>query len=146
MDFEELVRVSSRSFPQNGSFELLPGQDVHKRIKESSVPNKPGVYFICGTERERCCLLYIGKAGTLRNDGSFKGQKLSGQLSAKQEGISRQDFYQKRMAELKLDSLFFYWFVTFDKDVLIIPAKAEADLLQKYFDYNGHLPAWNRNM
>ena len=146
MDFEELVRIASRSFPQNGSFELLPGQDIHKRIKENSVPDKPGVYFICGTERERCRLLQIGKAGTLRNDGSFKNQKLRGRLGAKQDGIRRQEFFQRKMSELQLDNLLFYWFVTFDRDVFIIPAKAEADLLQEYFDENGHLPAWNATM
>ena len=146
MDFEELLRITSLSFPQNGSFELLPGQDIRKRIKESSVPDKYGVYFICGTKRKRNCLLEIGKAGTLRNDGSFKDQKLSGRLSARQEGISRQEFFQRKMAELQLDGLLFYWFVTFDRDVFIVPAKAEVDLLQEYFDENGHLPTWNATM
>lgn len=144
MDFEELVRIASRSFPQNGSFQLLPGQDIHKRIKESGVPDKRGVYFICGTERERCRLLQIGKAGTLRNDGLFKNQTLCGRLEAKQDGMSRQEFFQRKMAELQLDNLLFFWFVTFDRDAFIIPAKAEADLLQRYFEDNGHLPPWNK--
>ena len=146
MDFEELVRIASQSFPQNGSFKLLPGQDIHERIRESRVPDKPGVYLICGTERERCRLLQIGKAGTLTNDGSFKNQKLPGRLGAKQGGMSRQKFFQIEMSERQLDSLLFYWFVTFDRKLRIIPAKAEADLLQRYFDDNGHLPAWNTVM
>lgn len=146
MEFAELVRIASRSFPQNGSFELLPGQGIRKRIRESRVPDKPGIYFICGTNRGRCYLLYIGKAGSLTNDGSFKGQKLSGRLAAKQQGIRRQKFYQQKMAELQLDNLLFYWFVTFDKDVHIIPAKAEAGFLQEYFNGNGRLPAWNAAM
>ena len=123
-------------------------QDIHTRIMESSVPDKPGVYFICGVERERSRLLQIGKAGTLRNDGSFKNQGLRGRLGAKQGGMSRQKFFQKEISELKLDSLRFYWFVTFDIDrnLLVIPAKAEADLLQRYFDGNDHLPDWNKTM
>ena len=151
MDFEELVRIASRSFPQNGSFELLPGQDVRKLARKNGVPDKPGVYFICGTGRERSRLLQIGKAGTLTNDGSFKNQKLPGRLGAKQGGMPRWKFFQKEMSKLQLDSLLFYWFVTFNRDVidrdeLIIPAKAEADLLQRYFDDNGHLPPWNKTM
>lgn len=152
MDFEELVRIASQSFPKNGSFELLPGEPLRERIRKAGVPDKPGVYLICGTERERCRLLQIGKAGTLKGDGLFKNQKLRGRLGAKQEGMSRDKFFQIKMSKLQLDSLRFYWFVTFDKDdkddkhVFIIPAKAEADLLQRYFDDNGKLPLWNKNL
>jgi len=150
MDFEDLVRIASRSFPQNGSFELRREQDIHKRIKESDVPDKPGVYLICGTSQGHGHLLQIGKAGTLTKDGSFKNQGLRGRLGAKQGGMRRKKFFRKEMSELKLDSLFFYWFVTFDREVdrnvLIIPAKAEADLLQTYFDDNGHLPDWNKTI
>jgi hypothetical protein len=143
VDFEKLLRDSIRNFPNNGSFVLQPGQDVRSQIKEGGVPDEPGIYLICGTKGETARLMYIGKAGTLKKDGSFRDQMLCGRLSAKQEGISRQKFYQEKMAELQLDHLLFYWFVTFNSGIRIIPAKAEADLIQKYFDDNGYLPPWN---
>lgn len=50
------------------------------------------------------------------------------------------------MSELGLDSLFFYWFVTFSDHIHVIPAKAEADVLQMFFDECGRLPHLNKSL
>ena len=43
----------------------------------------------------------------------------------------------------KLDALEFEWYVTFEGSSKVLPLKAEADLLQAYFDDFGRLPPWN---
>jgi hypothetical protein len=60
--------------------------------------------------------------------------------------MTRQAFVEQEMDKSGWESLVFSWFVTFDASVHVIPAKAEADLLQAYFDENGHLPEWNQSI
>lgn len=128
-------------FPSQGSFELRKGERVVSRA--GGVPEEPGVYLIYGLRKGAKELLYVGKAGTLQNNGTFKDQKLRGRLSAKQRGVLRQRFFQEQIEVLNLDALEFRWFVTFHGSARVIPAKAEADLLQAYFDEKSVLPRWN---
>lgn len=143
MSFSELVAQYRQQFTQNGSFELRSGQQMRLRCVEEQVPELPGVYLIYGRRQSETELLYIGKAGTLRKDGTFKDQKLRGRLNNKQQGMPRQEFFEQQMHAVGLDALAFTWFVTFDSRSRIIPAKAEADLLQVYFAETGQLPEWN---
>jgi hypothetical protein len=145
MAFDELLDDYRRRFPRNGCFELREGESIRTRAEEERVPREPGVYLIYGRKERRRELLYVGKAGTLRQDGVFKRQKLRGRLSARQKGMSRQRWYQNQMRRLGLDALVFLWFVTFDDSVRVVPSKAEADLLQAYFDDENRLPRWNES-
>lgn len=146
MTFNEFLSNYSRRFPKHGSFELLKGEKIKLRTREGGVPKQPGVYLIYARNNRRVRLLYVGRSGTLRSNGTFKGQRLIGRLSAKQKGIPRQRFYQEQIAHLQLDALVFQWFITFADKVRIIPAKAEADLLQAYFDEYNRLPKWNESI
>ncbi|MNL32783.1 hypothetical protein D3C87_1546570 [compost metagenome] len=116
-------------------------ENLAKALKE--VPSLPGVYIICGRMGNGNEVAYIGKAGSLCRDGSFKKQKLKGRLQAKKDSQrNRKEWYQELLQ--RYEALVFHWLVTFDGDVRIVPAKAEADLLQAYFDENGRLPPENK--
>lgn len=129
-------------FPRHGSFVLERGELIRRKVREERIPDEPGVYVVtAGLALPD--VLCIGRAGTLRQDGSFKAQRLPG-LCARQRGQSRQQFYEEQMDELDLEALAFHWFVTFDRDVCVIPAKAEADLVQAFFDITGRLPSWQK--
>ena len=112
-------------------------------IKEANIPEKPGVYIISGIVNGIRKVFFIGKAGTMKRDGSLGRQTLSKRLTAKQKGITARKFYNKMMKEMNLKRIKFSWFVTYNKDIKILPKKAEADLLQSYFNKFNVLPTWN---
>jgi len=147
MTFEEFLNRYRQRFPRYGSFELRRGEKIVIRAKEEGVPNEPGVYLIYGYKDGRSELLCIGKAGTLRQDGTFREQKLFKRIAkGKQQGTPRRRFFPEQMKRLNLEVLVFHWFVTFTSGVRVIPAKAEVDLLQAYFNEHGELPRWNKSI
>ncbi len=148
MTFDKLLSDYRQHFPWNGSFELRRGEKIGIRAKEKGVPDEPGIYLIYGYKGGRSeILLYIGKSGLLHQDGTFGDQKLLKRITkGKQEGIPRRRFFPEQMELLGLEALVFHWFVTFTPNVRVIPAKAEADLFQAYFDENDKLPLWNKEI
>ncbi len=144
MAFVELIERYDKRFPNNGSFRLRRGEDLRTTIATNDVPRLPAVYLIYSVRSKRTELMYIGKSGTLQTDGSFKEHMLAQRLRMKQGKQWRAEFYREQMELLKLAALEFKWWVTFDNKVRVIPLKAEADLIQAYFDDHGRLPPWNR--
>jgi hypothetical protein len=123
----------TQPFTLHDDFELLPGQTVAYATRD--VLDLPGIYLIFGRRASDLDLLNIGKSGTMNRNGTFKGQTLRLRLTrGKQGSIPRRDFFPQQLADLQLDALRFYWYVTFTDTLRILPAKAEADLLQIYFN------------
>jgi hypothetical protein len=123
-------------------------RDLHKLIRDDKVPNLPGVYYFRGITDISNDVVYIGMSGTypFKKDGKFKGQMLKGRLSNKQEKkIKRQVFFNSKVPD-EYREIEIYWYVTCNKDGIngLLPAKAEADLMQAHFDDNGILPSWNK--
>ncbi|HBT20704.1 MAG TPA: hypothetical protein DEA47_05020 [Peptococcaceae bacterium] len=143
MTFEEVLLKYKQCFRNQGTFDLKKEEKISSRVREAKVPNKPGVYLIYALKKTNCELIYIGRAGTMLRDGSFKKQGLFERLKAKQKGISRNKYFQEQMKKLGIETLIFEWFVTFDEYTKVIPAKAEAELLQAYFENYNVLPLWN---
>src|SRR5690349_14153732 len=140
MSFEDWLTEYTGRFTVHGVVELKPGGSLSTCCRLGSVPNAPGVYLIDGLRAGVPTLCYIGKAGSIRQDGSFKEQGIAGRLTAVQGGMSRQQYFQRQMMAYAFDALRFRWFVTFKDQVRILPAKAEADLLQAYFEAYSQLP------
>jgi hypothetical protein len=92
-------------------------------VRREKIPNERGTYIIskCGDPHTT---LYIGKAGTINQDGSWKDQGIAQRLTRKQDGIYRRDFFIRLMTEEQLTGLSFRWFVTHDHNTNIIPALA----------------------
>lgn len=144
--FEKHIRSINSLFQEHGIFKISNGSELRNIVRESQVPDKPGVYLIYSESVDFKNLLYIGKAGTMKTDGIFKNQGLSGRLCAKQDGKPRPQFFQEVIDEYSIKALYFQWFVTFTKDIKILPAKAEADLIQAYYDTIGRLPLLNKDI
>lgn len=153
MDIEELVTRAGTTYSDRGFFKfssVSPEKQPTDEIEGKEAPNEPGVYVIYAKTNEGMHILQIGKAGILKDGGSFTPQKLKGRLSrGKQrnengERVMRKELFRNEIAKPGVQCLIIYWFVTFGGGVRIIPAKAEADLLQAYFDACNRLPPWKR--
>ncbi len=136
--FDELNK-----YQNNGHFFFKQGDNLREKSKD--VPNLPGVYYIIRLAKGKPELVYIGKAGSIEQDGNFKNQGLHNRLNNKQEGLKRQDFFTKKCIEENIDALDIYWFVTFDHINNDLPGYIEGLLLQIYFEQFGNLPEWNKS-
>ena len=115
-------------FPTNG-----------KTLKEitSEIPNTPGVYIIYNSKGE---IVYIGKAGTINQDGTFKKQGLRRRLNNQHHGMRREDYFISKIEENNLDHIIIKWY---EVNHGVIPGYAEGILIQEYFNKYGELPPWN---
>ena len=135
--FDEL-----RKYKKNGHFFFKKGDRLS--VVSNDVPELPGVYYFIRLAKGKVDLIYIGKSGTIHPDGSLKNQLLKGHLNNKQEGILRQEFFEKKMHEENIDALDIYWFVTMDKMNNDLPGYVEGLLLQRHYEIYGRLPEWNK--
>ena len=137
---EEIFTFLATCFNHNGSLTFDPKKKLKKIINESKVPASPGIYFISYQQT----ILYIGKAGTVNQNGDFKTQKLKQRLSAKQDHMSRELYFRKGMLEKKIPSIDIYWFVTIDDDQKFLPAYIELKAIQMFYEKFNCLPEWNK--
>lgn len=110
----------------------------------ADVPDLPGVYYILRLSEGGIDIVYIGKSGTMLQDGSFKNQLLRKRLNNKQDGIKRQKYFEHKIESEAIDALDIYWFVTFDENHHDLPGFVEGQLMQRYFNLYGCLPEWNK--
>lgn len=132
----------TKKYKHNGHFFFKKGDTLSAVSKD--VPNLPGVYYIIKLAEGQIELVYIGKSGTLQQNGEFKDQLLRSRLNNKQEGIKRQQYFDQKVQEEQIDALDIYWFVTYDEKHQDLPGYVEALLLQRYFEVYGVLPPWNK--
>lgn len=137
--FDELNK-----YKNHGHFFFSLGDNLKDASAE--VPNLPGIYVIYRLARGRVELVYIGKSGTVEQNGDFKKQLLNSRLNNKQEGISRQQYFEQKIKEQNIDALDIYWYATFDEKHQDLPAYVEGLILQRFFDVHGRLPEWNKEM
>ncbi|NQU81012.1 MAG: hypothetical protein HQ543_05790, partial [Bacteroidetes bacterium] len=90
--FDEL-----RKYKNKGHFFYKRGNNLRDVSKD--VPDLPGVYYIIRLAAGRVKLVYIGKSGSIEQDGQFKKQGLRGRLNNKQDGLQRQDYFEKKFME-----------------------------------------------
>jgi hypothetical protein len=133
----------TKKYKNWGHFFFKKGDRLSEVSKD--VPELPGIYYIIRLARGRVELVYIGKSGTIMQNGSFKDQFLKGRINNKQGDIKRQDFFDKKMTEENIDGLDIYWFVTMDKNHHDLPGFVKGLLLQRYFEVHGKLPPWNKD-
>jgi len=135
--------TETKKYVNSGHFFFKKGDRLIDVSKE--VPELPGVYYIIRLAKGKIDLVYIGKSGTITQSGTFKEQLLKGRINNKQENIKRQDFFDKKLVEEKIDGLDIYWFVTMDKMNNDLPGYVEGLMMQRYFEVHGKLPLWNKD-
>ncbi len=96
-----------------------------------------GVYIVrCRKNQE---VIYIGRGGTIKQNGEFKQQDIRGRLTNTRGRRSADDTfceYVKKYGALRIE-----FFILMDKG--FCPGAVEALLLQAYLKENGHLPEKN---
>jgi hypothetical protein len=125
-----------------GHFFLNKGEKL--AIQSKDVPQLAGVYYIYRLAKGRVDLVYIGKSGTVQQNGTFKNQTLKERINNKQDGVKRQVFFDEKMESEHIDALDIYWFVTMNENNKDLPSYVEGLLMQHYFDIYGRLPPWNK--
>lgn len=128
-------------YKNNGHFFFKKGDDL-KQVS-ATVPEMPGVFYILRLSKGHVDLVYIGKSGTLKQNGKFKNQLLNKSLNNEQNGTKRQDFFNQKMVQEDIDGLDIYWFVTQDKNHHDLPEYVEGTILQRFYEVYGRLPEWN---
>ncbi|KIA89587.1 hypothetical protein [Kaistella jeonii] len=134
--FDELEK-----YKENGHFFFQKGDNLKNVSK--NVPDKPGVYYFLRLRKGKIDLVYIGKSGTMMQNGLFRNQLLKNRLNNKQGGMKRQFFLDLKLADEEIDAVDIYWFVTHNEQHHDLPAFVEGILLQRYFEMYGELPEWN---
>jgi hypothetical protein len=129
-------------YKNNGHFFFKKGNSL-KEVSHS-VPNSPGVYYFIRLARGRVELVYIGKSGSILQNGKFIGHGLQAHLNNIQEEINRQEFFDLKFNQEQIDGLDIYWFVTYDKTNHDLPGYIEGLIMQLFFEVHGSLPDWNK--
>lgn len=120
-------------------------KDDTLKYVSKEVPEKPGVYYIIRLAEGRIDLVYIGKSGTIKQNGEFKEQLLKGRINNKwDKETTRQEFFDRKIVDENIDALDIYWFVTMDNKHNDLPGYVEGLLMQRYFEIHGTLPPWNK--
>lgn len=143
MGFATLLAEFRRKFPRQGSFKFGPDDSIRSAVAAYDVPNDFGVYLISAVSGSRMDLVYVGKAGTVNANGSWKKQGIAKRMTNRQGEVSRSIFFPRLIKERELEGLHFEWFVTFNGETVVLPVLAEAELLQAYFNEHGRLPELN---
>ena len=106
MTFSAVLRDLRARF-DCGEFFLAPGDSLRDVVRRAGVPREFGVYVVhamLGRKRE---LVYIGKAGTILQNGAIAAQTLPERLTNRQNGMSRARFFSERIAQEGIDRLHF---------------------------------------
>ena len=121
------------------------GLKIKEAAKENNVPNDYGINLIyegfdCNGE-----LIYIGRSGIIQSDGTMGSQGIRKRLGMKQDGMYRNDFFKKEM-EKRQKGISVAWFVTFNiAGQKTLPALAESEAMQEFYELEGRLPELNKS-
>ena len=130
--FDEL-----KPYKKQGHFFFKSEMDLRSVSKD--VPDLPGVYIIYRLANDNVDLVYIGKSGTIQQNGRFKEQGLRGSIN------KHLDYFDMKCRKEKIDALDIYWYVTVDENTNDLPGFVEGLLMQRFFEVYGCLPEWNKD-
>jgi len=114
--------------------------------------DKSGVYVIYSLKGNRIELIYIGRSGEVKSDGSLFVRKagLGGLkdrlVNGKQFGEPRRNSWKAQMLRESIEALNIYWYVTHNANFADCSRVLENRLLSKHMDIYGRLPRWNNEL
>jgi hypothetical protein len=116
------------------------GNVYYKNSINKNVNQNYGVYVVCNKMNNE--ILYIGKAGTIKNDGSFKDQNLNGRLLASRGNkySSSYKYFKHKMNQHNIEIIEIYAIYT---NMNNPPAFIEAFSINHFFNLNKRLPLLN---
>ncbi len=139
-----MIERLRKKYRKNGQFNVNIGQKITDAARKAKVPDDRGIYLIY--EGFDCIgeLIYIGHAGTMTTNGIMKIQGIRKRLGMRQDGMYRNDFFIRKMKKRK-KGISVAWFVTWNyAGEKVLPAFAEAEAIQEYYQSNRALPELNR--
>lgn len=134
-------------YKHNNHFFFKPTDNLRDRCNAPT--DKSGVYIIYSLKGGHIELIYIGRSGEVKKDGSLFIRKagIGGikdrLVNGKQFGEPRRNSWRTQMLIEKIEALDIYWYVTHNDNFVDCPKILEKKLLQKHFDIYGRLPKWN---
>jgi hypothetical protein len=140
--FDELNK-----YKESGHFFFKPIDNLGQVCNAPT--DKSGVYIIYALKDGRIELIYIGRSGKVKSNGSLFIRKagLGGLkdrlVNGKQFGAARRNAWKAQMLAEKIEALDVYWYATHNDQFVDCPKKLENKLLQKHFALYGRLPKWN---
>ncbi len=114
--------------------------------------DKSGVYVIYALKGGRIELIYIGRSGEIKADGSLFIRKagIGGikdrLVNGKQFGESRRNSWKRQMLSEGIEALDIYWYITHNDKFTDCPKVIENKLLSKHLDIYGRLPRSNNEL
>lgn len=163
-DYEKLAGAPTRK----GLFAYSQQEEqaLGEKMAEAKVSPGYGVYAIYGLRDRKKELIYVGKSGTVRQDGSLQKQGLSGRIGNKGKGLGRPTIYKVLVdhadvteadknavlmeypfiKDSSYDTLEFRWIETYKDGKGVPPAVAEANLLWAHLNEFGKLPKMNSKL
>lgn len=142
--FDELNK-----YKQNNHFFFKPTDNLNSVC---NAPNdKSGVYIIYALKGGKIELIYIGRSGEVKQDGTLFIRKagLGGLkdrlVNGKQFGEPRRNSWKTVMNYEKIEALDIYWYATHCEKYIDCPKTIENKLLQKHLAIYGRLPKWNNH-
>lgn len=140
--FDELNK-----YKHNNHFFFKPTDNLNSVC---NAPNdKSGVYIVYALKGGRIELIYVGRSGEVKQDGTLFIRKagLGGLkdrlVNGKQFGEPRRNSWKAVMNYEKIEVLDIYWYATHCEKYIDCPRIIESKLLQKHLDIYGRLPKWN---
>ena len=114
--------------------------------------DKSGVYIIYALKGGQIELIYIGRSGEVKQDGTLFIRKagLGGLkdrlVNGKQFGGPRRNSWRNQMKKEEIEALDIYWYVTHNDTFVDCPRVLENKILQRHLDIYGRLPRWNNEL
>lgn len=142
--FNELTR-----YKHKGQFFFKLSDSLSKVCNAPS--DKSGIYLVYALKNGKLELVYIGRSGRVKKDGSIFIRK-AGLGGIKDRIVNGHQFGKiprriswKRQIELEnIEALDIYWFVTYDDEKNDCPRIIENNLLNIHSRTLGMLPRWNK--
>jgi hypothetical protein len=148
MNIRQLITFLKPITNRNHQFEIQlvemnkqKGSSYYREVINLNVDSKYGVYVIYNPLNNK--IVYIGKSGTIKNDGTFEDQNLNGRLLASRGNTTSHKYFTSKMNQYNFKALNFYVFYTKKANP---PAYIEALSLHQYFKRNSYksLPMFNQ--
>ena len=114
--------------------------------------DKSGVYIIYVLKGGRIELVYVGRSGEIKKNGTLFIRKagLGGLkdrlVNGKQFGEPRRNSWKNKMQTEKIEALDIYWYVTHSDNYVDCPRILENKILQIHMNIYGNLPRWNNEL
>lgn len=143
--FDELSK-----YENNGHFFFTSSDNLGKVC---NAPNdKSGVYLIYALKNGKIELVYIGRSGEVKPDGSLFIRKagIGGikdrLVNGKQFGEARRNSWKTKMIAENIEALDIYWYITHNEKYIDCPRVIENKLLNAHINIYGNLPKWNNEI